>query len=41
MIFNKYNLLYYSIFINNIKYRLIRNIENINNNRIIKANIIS
>jgi hypothetical protein len=28
-------------FINNIKYRLTGNIENINNNRIIKANIIS
>jgi hypothetical protein len=29
-----------SAFINNIKYKLTRNIENINNNRIIKANII-
>ena len=30
-----------SAFINNIKYKLTRNIENINNNKVIKANIIS
>jgi hypothetical protein len=30
-----------SAFINNVKYRLTGNIENINNNKVIKTNIIS